>query len=36
MGSYDQRGASGKVLEVQDNDLNRRCMPHSSPEQNMV
>lgn len=33
---YNQRGASEKVFDVQNNDFNWNCMPHSFLEQNTV
>lgn len=33
---HNQRGASEKVFDVQNNDFNWRCMPHSFLEQNTV
>lgn len=33
---YNQRGASEKVFDVQNNDFNWKCMPHSFLQQNTV
>lgn len=33
---YNQRGASEKVFGVQNNDFNRKCMPHSFLQENTV
>ena len=33
---YNQRGASEKVFDVQNNDFNWRCMPHSFLQENTV
>ena len=33
---YNQRGASEKVFDVQNNDFNWKCMPHSFLEENTV
>ena len=33
---YNQRGASDKVFDVQNNDFNWKCMPHSFLKENTV
>ena len=33
---YNQRGASEKVFDVQNNDFNWKCMPHSFLQENTV
>ena len=33
---YNQRGASEKVFDIQNNDFNWKCMPHSFLQENTV